>query len=55
VPAYPFLPAAFVLVNAVILVFVLQSRPLAGGAGLLTILAGVALGLLQKRRRGESD
>jgi len=55
VPAYPFVPAAFVLVNAVILVFVLQSRPLAGGAGLLTILAGAALVLLQKRRRGEPD
>jgi APA family basic amino acid/polyamine antiporter len=31
VPAYPLLPAAFVLVTAVILVFVLQSRPFAGG------------------------
>jgi len=55
VPAYPLLPAAFVLVNAVILVFVLHSRPLAGGAGLLTLLAGMALVMLQKRRRGESD
>jgi APA family basic amino acid/polyamine antiporter len=53
VPGYPLVPAAFVLVNAVILVFVLQSRPLAAGAGLLTILAGAALVLLQKRRRGE--
>jgi len=54
VPGYPLLPAAFVLVNVVILVFVLQSRPFAGGAGLLTILAGAALALLQKRWRGES-
>jgi hypothetical protein len=38
----------------VILVFVLHSRPLAGGAGLLTLLAGMALVMLQKRRRGES-
>ena len=51
VPAYPLVPAAFVLVNALILVFVLQSRPLAAGAGLLTILAGVVLALLQKHWR----
>jgi APA family basic amino acid/polyamine antiporter len=54
VPAYPLLPAAFVLVNAVILVFVLQSRPFAGGAGLFTIFAGMALVLVQKRRHSES-
>jgi APA family basic amino acid/polyamine antiporter len=54
VPAYPVLPAAFVLVNAVILVFVLQSRPFAGGAGLFTIFAGMALVLVQKRRHSES-
>jgi APA family basic amino acid/polyamine antiporter len=54
VPVYPLLPAAFVLVNAVILVFVLHSRPLAGGAGLLTILAGMVLVVLQKRRHDES-
>ena len=47
---YPFTPAVFVLLNAVILVFVLQSRPLAAGAGLLTILAGLVLALLQGRR-----
>jgi APA family basic amino acid/polyamine antiporter len=51
VPGYPFVPAAFVLVNAVILVYVLQSRPVAAGAGLLTILAGMGLVLLQKKRR----
>jgi len=50
VPGYPFVPAAFVLVNAMILMFVLQSRTLAASAGLLTILAGVALVMLQKRR-----
>jgi APA family basic amino acid/polyamine antiporter len=52
VPAYPFVPAAFVLVNALMLVFLLQSRPVAAGAGLLTILAGMALALLHNRRRG---
>jgi len=53
VPGYPAVPAAFVMVNAVILIFVLQSRTLAAGAGLLTILAGVALALLHKRRHSE--
>lgn len=50
VRGYPFTPAVFVLLNVVILVFVLQSRPFAAGAGLLTILAGVALALLHGRR-----
>ena len=50
VPGYPLTPAVFVLMNTVILVFVLNSRPGAGAAGLLTILAGAALVLLHKRR-----
>lgn len=50
VRGYPFTPAVFVLLNVVILVFVLQSRPFAAGAGLLTILAGVLLALLHGRR-----
>jgi APA family basic amino acid/polyamine antiporter len=40
VTGYPFTPAVFILMNAVILVFVLDSRPLAAAAGLLTVLAG---------------
>jgi APA family basic amino acid/polyamine antiporter len=48
---YPLTPAVFVLLNAVILVFVLQARPVAGGAGLLTILVGLALALLHRRNR----
>jgi len=40
--------------NSVILVFVLHSRPVAGAAGLLTVLAGAALVLLQKRRTEHS-
>jgi len=51
VPGYPFTPAVFVLMNAVILVFVLSSRPVAGAAGLFTVLAGAALVLLLKRGR----
>ena len=50
VRGYPFTPAVFVLLNVVILVYVLQSRPFAAGAGLLTILAGVLLALLHGRR-----
>jgi APA family basic amino acid/polyamine antiporter len=48
---YPLTPAVFILLNIVILVFVLQARPVAGGAGLLTILVGLALALLHKRNQ----
>ena len=54
VPGYPFTPAVFVLLNLVILVFVLYARPVAAGAGLLTILAGTVLALLHMRR-GDPD
>ena len=47
---YPFTPAVFVLLNVVILVFVLQARPVAACASLLTVLAGILLALLYKRR-----
>jgi len=47
---YPFTPAVFVLLNVVILVFVLRARPVAACASLLTVLAGVLLALLHKRR-----
>ena len=49
VTGYPFTPAVFILMNTVILVFVLDSRPLAAVAGLLTVLAGAVLVLLHKR------
>ncbi len=49
VPGYPFTPAVFVLLNALILAFVLHERPVAAIAGLLTVLAGVLLALLQGR------
>lgn len=47
---YPFTPALFVLLNVLILVFVLQERPVAASAGLVTILAGLGFALLHKRR-----
>jgi len=50
VPGYPFIPAAFILVNSLMLVFVLQARPVATGASLLTVVAGVLLAWLHKRR-----
>jgi APA family basic amino acid/polyamine antiporter len=49
VPGYPFTPAVFVLLNALTLAFVLHERPVAAIAGLLTVLAGVLLALLQGR------
>lgn len=49
VTGYPFTPALFIVMNAMVLVFVLNSRPLAAVAGLLTILAGAVLVLLHKR------
>jgi APA family basic amino acid/polyamine antiporter len=50
VRGYPFTPAAFVLVNTLTLVFVLQSRPVAAGASLFTVLAGTVLAWLHKQR-----
>jgi len=47
---YPFTPAVFVLLNTLILVFVLQARPIAAGAGLFTVLTNVFQVLLHKRR-----
>jgi len=47
---YPFTPAVFVLLNTLILVFVLQARPIAAGAGLFTVLTSVFQALLHKRR-----
>jgi len=52
---YPFTPAVFVLLNVVILVFVLRARPVAACASLLTVLAGVLLALLHKRRTSLFD
>ncbi|MGD2074834.1 MAG: amino acid permease [Gammaproteobacteria bacterium] len=49
---YPVTPALFVLLNAVILYFVLRERPFEAGAGILTLIAGLAIGLA-RHWRGE--
>jgi APA family basic amino acid/polyamine antiporter len=48
---YPFTPLIFILLNATILFFVLRERPVAAGAGILTVLTGAALGLARHRHR----
>jgi APA family basic amino acid/polyamine antiporter len=48
---YPFTPLVFILLNAMILFFVLRERPVAAGAGILTVLTGAALGLARHWRR----
>jgi APA family basic amino acid/polyamine antiporter len=47
---YPFIPAAYVIVSAAILVNGLYRAPLATGAGLLVLVAGVPLYALFSRR-----
>jgi APA family basic amino acid/polyamine antiporter len=47
---YPFTPAVFVILNILTLLFVMQARPVAAGAGLFTVVTGVLLALLFKRR-----
>jgi APA family basic amino acid/polyamine antiporter len=47
---YPLTPAFFVLVNAVVLVFVLRERPLEATASLAVVAMGLALGLARRRR-----
>jgi APA family basic amino acid/polyamine antiporter len=48
---YPFTPLVFILLNAMILFFVLRERPVAAGAGIVTVLTGAALGLARHWRR----
>jgi APA family basic amino acid/polyamine antiporter len=47
---YPFTPAVFIVLNALTLVFVLQAQPIASGAALFTVLTGVLVALLYRRR-----
>jgi basic amino acid/polyamine antiporter, APA family len=47
---YPLTPAVFVLLNSLILVFVLQARPVAACTSLLTVLLGALLAWLHIRR-----
>ena len=50
-PLYPFIPAFYVLVSIVIVGSVLYERPLEGGVGIATVLAGTPLYLLWHRFR----
>ena len=50
-PLYPFIPAFYVLVSIVIVGSVLYERPLEGGVGIATVLAGTPLYLLWRRFR----
>ncbi len=48
---YPLTPAVFVLLNSIVLVFVLQERPLAAISSLLTVSVGVLLAWVHIRRK----
>ncbi|AKH37655.1 MULTISPECIES: APC family permease [Nitrosomonas] len=50
-PFYPFIPAFYVMVSIVIVGSVLYERPLEGGVGIATVLAGTPLYLLWYRFR----
>lgn len=51
-PLYPFVPGFFVLMSIVIVASAFYERPVEGGLGIATVLAGAPLYLLWQRRRG---
>jgi APA family basic amino acid/polyamine antiporter len=53
-PLYPFVPAFYLLVSTVIVGTALYERPVEGGLGIATILAGTPLYLLWRRLSGGS-
>ncbi|NWF71728.1 MAG: amino acid permease [Nitrospirae bacterium] len=53
-PLYPFVPAFYLLVSIVIVGTALYERPVEGGLGIATVLAGTPLYLLWQRFRGVS-
>jgi APA family basic amino acid/polyamine antiporter len=53
-PLYPFVPAFYLLVSAVIVGTALYERPVEGGLGIATVLAGTPLYLLWRRLSGGS-
>ena len=53
-PLYPFVPAFYLLVSTVIVGAALYERPLEGGLGIATVLAGTPLYLLWRRLSGGS-
>jgi APA family basic amino acid/polyamine antiporter len=53
-PLYPFVPAFYLLVSTVIVGTALYERPVEGGLGIATVLAGTPLYLLWRRLSGSS-
>jgi APA family basic amino acid/polyamine antiporter len=53
-PLYPFVPAFYLLVSTVIVGAALYERPVEGGLGIVTVLAGTPLYLLWRRLSGGS-
>ena len=53
-PLYPFVPAFYLLVSTVIVGSALYERPVEGGLGIATVLAGTPLYLLWRRLSGGS-
>jgi APA family basic amino acid/polyamine antiporter len=51
-PLYPFVPAFYLLVSTVIVGTALYERPVEGGLGIATVLAGTPLYVLWQRLRG---
>ncbi len=51
-PLYPFVQGFFVLMSTVILGIALYERPLEGGLGIATVLAGTPLYLVWQKLRG---
>ena len=51
-PLYPFVPGFYLLVSTVIVGTALYERPVEGGLGIATVLAGTPLYLLWRRFRG---
>jgi APA family basic amino acid/polyamine antiporter len=51
-PLYPFVPAFYLLVSTVIVAAALYERPVEGGLGIATVLAGTPLYWLWQKRRG---
>lgn len=51
-PLYPFVPGFFILVSIVIVGTALYERPVEGGLGIATVLAGTPLYLLWRRLSG---
>ena len=51
-PLYPFVPAFYILVSTVIVGTALYERPVEGGLGIATVLAGTPLYLLWRRLSG---